>query len=81
MEVVVTYSSSLATMLAAIIGFYMAYSIFKPRDEQYLGKIPWVGRRREWFAPVRANLRSVKQMHAMAFEGYIKVSPMLKVAG
>lgn len=79
MEVVLTYSTSLALMLAAVFGLCSVYLIFKPSDEQYLGKIPWVGRRREWLASIRANLRSVKQMHAMAFEGYSKVSPVLKV--
>lgn len=74
MEVVVTYSSLLATILPTILGFILVLKIFKPTDDQYLGKIPWVGRRKEWFAAVRANLRSVNHMYAMTFEGYDRVS-------
>lgn len=74
MEVVVTYSSSLATILP-ILGYILVLRIFKPSDDQYLGKIPWVGRRKEWFASIRAKLRSVNHMYAMTFEGYDRVSP------
>ena len=44
-----------------------------PRDELHLGKIPWVGRRREWFSSFRGNIRSIRHMYGMAYEGYEKV--------
>ncbi len=81
MEVLVAHARSIATMLAALLGFYGIYVMFKPSNDQYSNQIPWVGRRVEWFASVRAKMRSVKQMFAMAFEGYNKVSPMLIMAG
>ena len=62
---------SVAVLL--LITIVIVIPCFMPRDELYRGKIPWVGRRRERFSSIRGNLRSVRQMHAMAFEGYQKV--------
>ena len=80
MEVLVAHASSTVTMLAALLGLCSIYVMFKPRNDQYLNEIPWVGRRVEWFGSVRAKLRSVKHMYAMAFEGYDTVSLMLNMA-
>ena len=74
------HASSIVFMLAALLGFNVIYVMFKPSNDQYLNEIPWVGRRVEWFASIRAKLRSVKQTYTMAFEGYNKVSPTLNMS-
>src|SRR6186713_81204 len=42
-----------------------------PQDA-FWDSTPWVGKRKEWFANMRASLRSIKSMQIMAEEGYNK---------
>ena len=64
------FSKVLTTVVLLIVAVVVIGYRYRPIDELYLGKIPWVGRRREWFSGIRGNIRALRHMHEMAREGY-----------